>query len=72
LNSGTGGGGDFLNRMPMAKTLRPRIDIWELMKLKICKAKDIVDGTNQQPTNWENIFHNPTSDRCLISKYIKN
>jgi hypothetical protein len=42
------------------------------MKLEsFCKAKDIVSNTNQQPTDWEKIFTNPTSDRGLISKIYK-
>lgn len=42
------------------------------MKLKrFCKAKDIVKRTNWQPTDWERIFTNPTSDRSLISKIYK-
>jgi hypothetical protein len=42
------------------------------MKLKsFCKSKDIVNKTNQQPTDWKKIFTNPTSDRGLISKIYK-
>ena len=43
------------------------------MKFKcFCKAKDIVNKTNQQPTNWEKIiFTNTTSDRGLIYKLYK-
>jgi len=49
-----GKGRNFLNRTPMAHTLRSRIDKWDLMKLEsFCKAKDIVDKTNRQPTDWE-------------------
>jgi hypothetical protein len=34
------------------------------MKLKIfCKAKDTVNKTKQQPTDWERIFTNPTFDK---------
>jgi hypothetical protein len=33
-----------------------------------CKAKDTVKRTKQQPTVWEKIFTNPTSNRGLISK----
>ena len=67
-----GTGGNFLNRTPMAHALRSRIDKWDLMKLEsFCKAKDIVNKTNQQPTDWEKIFTNPTSDRGLISKIYK-
>ena len=67
-----GTGGNFLNRTQMAHALRSRIDKWDLMKLEsICKAKDIVNMTNQQPTDWEKIFTNPTSHRGLISKTYK-
>jgi hypothetical protein len=49
-----GTGGNFLNRTPMAHTLGSRIDKRDLMKLEsFCKAKDIVDKTNQQPRDWE-------------------
>ena len=58
----SGTGGNFLNRIPMAHALRSRINKWDLMKLKsFCKAKDIVHKANWQPTDWENVFTNPTS-----------
>ena len=42
------------------------------MKLKsFCKAKDIVNKINQQPTYWERILTNLISDRGLISKIYK-
>jgi hypothetical protein len=45
---GMGGGGVFLNKTPMAHTLRSRIDKWDLMKLEsFCKAKDTVNKTNR-------------------------
>lgn len=57
----------------MARALRSTIDKWDLMKLEsFCKAKDIVNKTNQQPTNWEKKnLTNPTSGRGLISKIYK-
>jgi hypothetical protein len=46
-----------------------RIDKWGLMRLKsFCKAKDIVNQTNIQTTDWEKIFTNPTSNRGLMYK----
>jgi hypothetical protein len=36
-----------------------------------CMAKDTVDRTNQQATNWEKILINSTSDREIISKIYK-
>ena len=55
-----------------AKTLRETLNKWHLLKPKtFCKAKDTVNKTKQQPTEWENILTNPTSDRGLISKIYK-
>jgi hypothetical protein len=54
----------FLNRTAMACTIRSRIDKWDLIKLQsFCKAKDTVNETKRQPTDWEKIFINPKSDR---------
>ena len=67
-----GTGNHFLNRTPAAQTLRETINKWDLLKLKsFCKANDAVNKTKQQPTEWEKIFTNPTSDRGLISKIYK-
>jgi hypothetical protein len=63
-----GTGEIFLNRTPVVFALRSRIDKWVLIKLQnFCKAKDTVNRTKQQPTDWEKIFTNPTSYRGLIS-----
>jgi hypothetical protein len=65
-------GENFLNRTPMAQTLRSRIDKWDLIKLKsFSKAKDTANRTKWQPTYWEKIFTNSTSDRELISNIYK-
>ena len=59
-----GTGEIFLDRISIAYALRSRIDKWYLIKLQsFCKAKDTVNRTKQQPTNWEKIFTNPTSHR---------
>ena len=48
------------------------MDKWDLIKLQsFCKAKDTVNRTKWQPTDWERIFTNPTSDRWLISNIYK-
>jgi hypothetical protein len=66
-------GEKFLNRITMAYALRSRIDKWDLIKLQsFCKAKDTVNRTEWQPTDWEKIFTNHTSDRGLISIIYKN
>jgi hypothetical protein len=62
-------GEKFLNRTPMACTVKLRIDKWDLIKLQICK--DTVNKTKRPPTDWERIFTNPKSDRGLISNIYK-
>ena len=62
-------GDNFLNRTPMARALRSTTDKWDFMKLQsFWKAKDTINRTKQQPTDWEKIFTNPTSDTGIISK----
>jgi len=66
-----GTGQNFLNKMPMAHALISRIDKWDLIKQSFCKGKDTVNRMKWQPTDWEKIFTNPTSDTGLISKTYK-
>jgi hypothetical protein len=62
----------FLNRTTVACIVRSRINKWDLMKLQsFCKAKDTVNKTKWQLTDWEKIFANPESDRGLISNIYK-
>jgi hypothetical protein len=62
----------FLNRTPMAYTLKPRMNKWDLIKLQsFYKAKDTVNRTKWKPTDSEKNFTNPTSDRGLISNIYK-
>jgi hypothetical protein len=52
--------------------IRSRINKWDLIKLQsFCKAKDTVNKTKRQPTDWEKILANPKSDRGLISNIYK-
>ena len=56
----------------VAQTLGETINKRDLLKLRsFSEAKDLVNKTKQQPTEWEKIFTNPTSDRGLISKIYK-
>ncbi|KAL6089662.1 hypothetical protein STEG23_012666 [Scotinomys teguina] len=67
-----GTGDHFLNITPTAQTLSATINQWDYMKLRsFCKAKDTITKTKHQPTEWEKIFTNPTSDRGLISRIYK-
>ena len=67
-----GTGDNFLNRTLMAQSLSSTIDKLDLMKLKnFFKIKDTVKRIKCQPTHWQKIFTNPTSDRGLISNMYK-
>ena len=45
---------------------------WDLMKLKIfCTAKETLNRTKRQPSEWEKIFANEAIDKGLISKIYK-
>ena len=67
-----GTGEKFPNRTPIAYALRSRIDKWDIIKLQsFCKAKDTVKRTERQPTDWERIFTNPTSELGLRSNIYK-
>jgi hypothetical protein len=56
----------------MACAMRSRINKWDLIKLQsLCKAKDTVNKTNRQPTDWEKIFTSPKSARRIIFKIYK-
>ena len=42
------------------------------MKFKsFCTAKEIINKTKRQPSQWEKIFANETTDKGLISKIYK-
>ena len=56
----------------MAYAVRSRIDKWDLINLQnFCKAKDTVNNTKRQPTDWEKIFNNAKFYRGLIFNIYK-
>ena len=49
--------------------IKTKIKKWDLMKLKsFCKAKETINKMKEQPTEWEKIFANETTNNGLISK----
>ena len=57
---------------PKARDIKERINKWDLIKIKsFCMAKENSAKLQREPTVWENIFANDTSDTVLISKIYK-
>ena len=45
------------------------MNLWNFIKIKsFCTGKDTVQKTKKQPTEWEKIFANDTTDQRLLSK----
>ena len=62
----------FTDVSPKARDIKERINKWDLIKLKsFCMAKENSIKMKREPTIWENIFANDTSDKGLISKIYK-
>ena len=56
----------------MDKGNQRKINKWGYIKLKsFCTAKETTNKMKTQPTEWENITANDTSDKGLISKIYK-
>ena len=54
---------------PKARDIKERMRKWDFIKIKsFCMAKENSTKLQRDPTVWENIFANDTSDKGLISK----
>ena len=57
---------------PRAMEIKENINKWDYLILKnFCTAKETINKMKRDPTVWENIFTNDTSDKGLISKIYK-
>ena len=57
---------------PKAKEIKAEMNKWDLIKLKsFCTAKELIDKTKRQPTEWKKVFENDMTDKGLIFKRYK-
>ena len=67
------GHSNFLQDASMkAKETKAKMNYWDFIKIKsFCTAKETVNKTQRQPTEWEKIYANDLSDKGLVSKIYK-
>ena len=62
----------LLDTSPKARELKAKMNYWDLIKIKhSCTAKETVNKTKRQPTEWEKIFANDILHKGLVSKIYK-
>ena len=58
---------------PRIMEIKTQVNKWDLIKLKICgTAKQAISKVKGQPSEWEKIIANETTDKGLISKIYKH
>ena len=57
---------------PRVKEIKPKVNNWDLIKLKsFCTPKETISKVKRQPSEWEKIIANETTDKGLMSKIYK-
>ena len=57
---------------PRVMEIKTEVNKWDLIKLKsFCTAKESKSKVKRQPSEWEKIIANETTDKGLISKIYK-
>ena len=57
---------------PGVTEVKTKVNKWDLIKLKtFCTAKETISKVKRQPSEWEKIIPNETTDKGLISKIYK-
>ena len=58
--------------LPRVMKIKTKVNKWNLIKLKsFCTAKETISKVKRQPSEWEKIIANETTDKELISKIYK-
>ena len=62
----------FIDSSPRKMEIKTKVNKWDLIKLKsLFKAKETINKVKRQPSEWEKIIVNETTDKGLISKIYK-
>ena len=62
----------FADVTPKAREIKGKINKWNCIILKsLCMVQETIIKMKREPTVWEIIFSNDTSDKGLISKIYK-
>ena len=57
---------------PRVMEINTKVNKWDLIKLKsFCTAKETINKVKRQPSEWEKIIANETTDKGLISRIYK-
>ena len=57
---------------PRVTQIKTKVNKWDLIKLKsFCTAKGTISKVKRQPSEWEKVIANETTDKGLISKIYK-
>ena len=62
----------FYDPPPRVMDIKTKISKWDLIKLKsFCTTKETISKMKRQPSEWEKIIANETTEKELISKIYK-
>ena len=57
---------------PRVMEIKTKVNKWDLIKLQsFCTPKETISKVKRQPSEWEKIIANETTDKGLISKIYK-
>ena len=57
---------------PRVMEIKTKVNKWDLIKLKsFCIIRETINKVKRQPSGWEKILANETTDKGLISKIYK-